>query len=173
MEKQKILQAGINRSMQLTDVSKKENKVLQSSTTASADTVVDKKNPSSSRQCETNPSTSASSKSATAVAKPKSSESTKKPSSGPVNFFDRYNLSFSFLNYIDNVHFILKYILFQVSFYMWERPTSENLNHKVESWGPLNFIAYIHKYIAIVDNLYSFCSCDVAFEILKKCKLAL
>lgn len=90
--------------MQLTDVSKKENKVsardenlrLQSSTTASADTVVNKKNPSSSRQCETNPSTSASSKSATAVAKPKSPESTKKPSSGPVNFFDRYNLSFLF-----------------------------------------------------------------------------
>ncbi|KAM7462045.1 hypothetical protein LguiA_030166 [Lonicera macranthoides] len=98
VEKQKILQAGINRSMQLTDVSKKENKVslrdenlrLQSSTTASADTVVSKKNPSSTRQCETNPSISASSKSATAIAKPKSSESTKKPSSGPTNFFDRF-----------------------------------------------------------------------------------
>lgn len=97
------MQAGINRSMHLTDVCK-ENQTLaidkndrsQSSRShfASVKKMVDVPNPSKFRECEiaAPPASSNLSTSKNAVAtKLKSTESTKKPSRGNFNFFERYN----------------------------------------------------------------------------------
>lgn len=104
MEKQRILQAGVNRSMHLTD-SCKENQTLaidkngssQSSRShlASVKKMIDAPNPTKFRECEiAAPPASSNLSSAinNAVAtKLKSTESTKKPIRGGFNFFERYN----------------------------------------------------------------------------------
>lgn len=101
VEKQKILQAGMNRSMHLTDVCKanealardKNGRTLSSkSDFASAKKMINPSTPR--RQCEmTAPpdsSTSASCKKTTNEVKLRSTGDTKKPSRGSYNFFERF-----------------------------------------------------------------------------------
>ncbi|KAL8122027.1 uncharacterized protein LOC141659384 [Apium graveolens] len=103
VEKQKILQAGINRSMHLTDVCKEnqtpeidKNGRSQSSRShfAPVKKMVDVPNPSKFRECEI-AAPPASSNLATSInnavaTKLKSTESTKKASRGNFNFFERF-----------------------------------------------------------------------------------